>query len=257
MSTASVDRTYTYDQSWTHERRRLALIEQLWDHRTTGTLDRLGVLPGWRCVDVGAGGGSIARWLRDRVGPEGHVVAADLDTRYVEGEVGIEARSIDILTDDLEVGAYDLVHCRLLLHHLPGRELAAVERMARALRPGGLLVVTEPYLGAMFGTATPELASMWQAFDAATPSADFRWAPKLLPTLVAAGLTDVDASAAADVVRGATDLAEVLALTVEAVRGRVTDEPGVDAGLRILADPKTLEAGLVWYCAWGRKEGNR
>jgi hypothetical protein len=35
--------------------------------------------PGWRCLEVGSGGGSIAAWLCDRVGPDGSVLATDLD----------------------------------------------------------------------------------------------------------------------------------------------------------------------------------
>src|SRR5882757_6137206 len=76
-------------------------------------LEQIGVGEGWRCLDVGAGGGSISRWLRDRVGPDGRVVSVDLDTRFVEDEPGIEALQLDILSDDLEQEAFDLVHCRL------------------------------------------------------------------------------------------------------------------------------------------------
>ena len=107
---------YGFDPSWSDERRRLALIERVYDPATTSRLEQLGVGAAWRCLDVGAGGGSIARWLRDRVGPDGSVVAVDLDTRFFE--TGIEARRLDILADELERDAYDLVHCRCLLHHL-------------------------------------------------------------------------------------------------------------------------------------------
>jgi SAM-dependent methyltransferase len=116
---------------------------------TISRLTELGVAAGWRCLDVGAGRGSVARWLRDRVGPDGRVVAVDLDTRFFENEPGIEASQRDILADEIEQDAFDLVHCRLLLHHLRGRQLEAVTRMASALRPGGVLIASECYLGAM------------------------------------------------------------------------------------------------------------
>src|SRR5438552_13919852 len=117
-------------------------------------LTQLGVRRGWRCLDVGAGGGSIAPWLRDRVGPEGKVVAVDLDARFFDKEPGIEARELNILTDDLERDEYDLVHCRLLLHHLRGNQLNALRRMAAALRPGGVLLTSECYLGALLASPT-------------------------------------------------------------------------------------------------------
>ena len=244
---------YGYNPSWPDERRRLALIERIWDPVTTALLERLGVSAGWRCLDVGAGGGSIARWLRDRVGANGTVVAVDLDTRFFEGEKGIEARRLDILTGDLERDAYDVVHCRLLLHHLRGKELDAVRRMVAALRPGGVLLATEPYLGAMFSSPTPALAKMWRALDEAMPNANFMWAPALPATLEAAGLTEVEAEGKADVVRGGTPEADVLGLTVKAVRERIPVDVDIDAGLDLLNDPTTLEPGVVWYYAWGRR----
>jgi SAM-dependent methyltransferase len=140
---------YGFDPSWSDERRRLALIERCYDPMTISRLTELGVVAGWRCLDVGAGRGSVARWLRDRVGPDGRVVAVDLDTRFFENEPGIEASQRDILADEIEQDAFDLVHCRLLLHHLRGRQLEAVTRMASALRPGGVLIASECYLGAM------------------------------------------------------------------------------------------------------------
>jgi len=244
---------YGYDPSWPDERRRLALIERIWDPATTAQLDRLGVANGWRCVDVGAGGGSIARWLRDRVGADGTVVAVDLDTRFFEGENGIEARRLDILGDDLERDAYDLVHCRLLLHHLRGKELEAVRRMVAALRPGGVLLAAEPYLGAMLSSPTPALAAIWRALVEAMPNANFLWAPALPATLESAGLTNVEATGKADVIRGGTPEADVLGLTVKAVRERIPREVDIDNGLKVLDDPATLEPGVVWYYAWGRR----
>src|SRR5262245_24735854 len=52
--------------------------------RSTGS-KICGVRPGWRCLEVGAGGGSIAAWLADCVGSEGAVVATDLDTTHLRG----------------------------------------------------------------------------------------------------------------------------------------------------------------------------
>ncbi len=60
--------TYTYDQAWQDERERLAGIERLWDEGTFALLERLGVGPGSRVAEVGAGGGSVVEWLSERVG---------------------------------------------------------------------------------------------------------------------------------------------------------------------------------------------
>jgi len=85
------------------------------------------------------------------------------------------------------------------------------------------------------------------------PNADYEWAVALPATLQAAGLTEVAATGAVDVVQGATPVAEFWRLTVEAVRARMPDDVNVDAGLRVLADPASFEPSFVWYTAWGRR----
>ena len=119
----------------TEERRRLELLEQCLDPMTTRSLDAIGVKPGWRCLELGGGGGSVTRMLCDRVGPDGRVAAVDLDTRFLDE---IEADNLDVLsqnvlTDGIPGDAYDLVHARLLLMHLPTRE-KFVGDMAAAVR---------------------------------------------------------------------------------------------------------------------------
>src|SRR5207253_1047892 len=98
---------------------------------------------GWRCLEVGAGAGSVARWLAGKVGPSGTVVASDLNPRFLDDvPANVEVRQHDVAKDDLEVGAYDLVHSRLLLMHLP-EPAGALEKMVRAVKPGGWLVTEE------------------------------------------------------------------------------------------------------------------
>jgi SAM-dependent methyltransferase len=99
---------------------------------------------------MGAGAGSIACWLAARVAPSGQVVATDIDPRFLQNTTrpNLEVRRHDIRTDALESDAYDLVHCRNLLIHLPNPEQSA-RRMVAALRPGGWLMAEEPDLTAM------------------------------------------------------------------------------------------------------------
>jgi SAM-dependent methyltransferase len=122
---------------------RLRLLEVCRDPGTIRRLDRLGVSCGWRCVEVGAGHGSIARWLAGRVGPAGSVLAADINPQFLtDMPTGVEVRRLDIRHDDLATDTYDLVHCRALLMHLPD-PTAALVRLVAALRPGGLFLLEE------------------------------------------------------------------------------------------------------------------
>src|SRR5689334_8013291 len=106
------------------QRARLKAAEDLLDDGTIRVLARVGVQPGWRCLEVGAGGGSIARWLADTVGPTGHVLATDVNTRDLDsgGRPVLEVRQHDIVADPLQEAAFDLVHARLVLEHLPERD---------------------------------------------------------------------------------------------------------------------------------------
>ena len=136
--------TYLFEHTWEEERRRLELLEAVFDPGSRHHLGRLPLPAGARCLEVGAGAGSIARWLCDRVGPGGRVVATDLDTGFLEqlAEENLEVRRHDIVTDDLDEDHYDLVHARLVLEHIPERD-RVLARLAAALRPGGWLVVED------------------------------------------------------------------------------------------------------------------
>lgn len=135
---------YVFTHDWELEEARLRLLGEIFDPPTTDRLRRLGVGTGWRCLEVGAGAGSLAAWLAAQVGPDGRVVATDVDTGFLENEAipGVEVRRHDIVADDLEEGAFDLVHSRLVLEHLTERDLA-LKRMVAALVPGGVLVIED------------------------------------------------------------------------------------------------------------------
>jgi SAM-dependent methyltransferase len=150
------NRYFAKDSPDTFERERLSLLTQIADPITTRRLNEMSVEPGWRCLDVGAGDGSVARWLAKRVGPEGRVVATDLNPRFLGGHElpNLEVRRHDILADDLEAEHYDLVHCRCVLQHLV-EPLRALRRMVNAVRPGGWLFVEEVD-GGIFGATDPE-----------------------------------------------------------------------------------------------------
>src|SRR4051794_20594420 len=82
-------------------RERLDLLEACHDPSSRHRAAALGVGPGWRCLEAGAGGGSFARWLAGRVGETGHVVAADLDVRLLEDADDVEPWQMDLAKEEL------------------------------------------------------------------------------------------------------------------------------------------------------------
>ena len=116
-------------------------MEALWDPGSQALLDELGIGPGWKCLEVGAGGGSLVEWMADR---GAHVTAIDINTRFVDhlASDSITVRRIDIRDDELPQSEFDLVHPRLVLEHLSGRR-HVLDRLAATLRPGGWIVIED------------------------------------------------------------------------------------------------------------------
>ncbi|HMD45401.1 MAG TPA: methyltransferase domain-containing protein [Acidimicrobiales bacterium] len=116
-------------------------------------LDRLGIGPGWVCVDVGAGGGDVSVALAEVVGQTGRVYAVDSDPLARDEVARAAAAHAQVLAitqagEDLVLPEpVDLAFCRFLLLHVadPG---AVLVRMAAAVRPGGWVVAQEPITSA-------------------------------------------------------------------------------------------------------------
>lgn len=186
---------YVYDAAWEQERARLAALETVWDPGTHAVLTRYGVGPGCKVLEAGAGGGSVVSWLAEQVTDAGRVLAVDLDTRFVEPLRSrvVEVRQANLVTDDLPEGAFDLVHCRMVLEHIPehGQVLA---RLVGALRPGGRLVV-EDLDWASFGIEAADEADERAANGVldfmASAGFDRVFGRRLVSLLLAQGLEDV------------------------------------------------------------------
>lgn len=129
--------------------KRFDALSAIFNPVTARHFEKLGVDRGWKCWDVGAGGSSVPRWLAARVGPTGYVLATDIDIGWITGDLGahVEVRNHDVARDKPPSGQFDLVHARLVLSHLPDRDVA-LQRMVESLRPGGWLLI-EDFDGAL------------------------------------------------------------------------------------------------------------
>jgi SAM-dependent methyltransferase len=143
-ATADPTAGYALDAAWHSERARLDSLTALYDPGTLEVCERLGLAAGWRCLDVGAGTGTLALALAERVAPSGTVVALDIDTRFLEPLAApqLECARLDVTTEALPRAEFDLVHARLLLEHLPARG-EVLSSLVAAARPGGWVLVED------------------------------------------------------------------------------------------------------------------
>ena len=129
-------------------------MEALWDPGSKALFVELGISKGWKCLEVGAGGGSLVEWMAAQ---GASVLAVDIDTRFVEplASDSIEVRRIDVRTDELPQAEFDLVHSRLVLEHLTDRAdsprvvvlsaKTAARDVIRALSLGAADYLTKPF----------------------------------------------------------------------------------------------------------------
>lgn len=247
---------------------RFAGLSAVFDPGTVVHLEALGVGPGWQCLEIGAGGPSIPRWLAERVGQTGRVVATDLDTRWLEAAElpHVELRRHDVANDPLEEDHFDLVHARLVLVHVPGR-LQALRRMFSAVRPGGWLCiedfdcVTVPPFVEPQGPAE-ELATRYnEAFYRllASRGADLHFGSRLPRLLCRLGLLDV--RAAGRIIYGGPGIGQVVTANTEQVRAGLVAEgltdDDIDRYIAMVADPDFPMSLPLMVAAWGRRPLHR
>ena len=210
--------TYVFDQAWERERDRLSSLEGLFDEATTRYLSRLGVAAGWRCLEVGCGAGSVARWLAERVGDTGRVVATDLDTRFIDdhGYANLETRQHDLMSGPPEHAAFDVVHARAVVEHVPDHHTALANLLA-AVRPGGWVLVEDVDFGGPMAAALarytspsehgPLIERIYRAGEAvfAAIGADASFGVQLVGALDAAGFEEVGGEFHAPIVSGGSE----------------------------------------------------
>jgi SAM-dependent methyltransferase len=238
------------------------------DEPTIGVLDPL-VPKGGVCLELGAGSGTIARWMAERVGPEGRVVVTDLDPVNIPHDVrdhpAVEVQKHDARTGPLPAGPFDVIHARCLWAHLVGRD-DRVPMLVESLAPGGSLVIedwgADPIARIAFSPwdNTQTLFEMYQRalvlmFRAA--GNDGSWAGRIHAVMTDAGLIDVQTRVQARSWRGGTAGA---GLPI-AVSGQVADKlaehgmpgPELDELRQHLANPHVVVLGNLTWTTVGRR----
>jgi ubiquinone/menaquinone biosynthesis C-methylase UbiE len=250
---------------------RFASLDALYNFRTFRFLETAGIGPGWHCLEVGGGSGSVAAWMADRVGASGYVLVTDLDPRFMEGSAyrrpaHMKLRRHDIGADPLPESAFDLIHARLVLQHVPQRQ-EALAKLVAALKPRGGLVIEEfdgPLIDRAIPVADASEAERFRKMGRAVARLmddrgfDVEWARRLYGHLKAAGLTEVGMEGHMSVCeRGSLgtslDTANYGQVRSEAVAKGLITEAEIDAVLRRLEGPDFAVFSPVMFTAWGRR----
>jgi ubiquinone/menaquinone biosynthesis C-methylase UbiE len=263
---------YIADRSWSPEQGRLAALARALDPSTRRYLDQLGLSAGMRCLEVGAGAGSIACYLAERVGDTGVVVATDLDTALLEplralhGNLTVEQG--DIAADvprSTPAQGFDLAHARLVLGHIAARE-RALANMVKVVRPGGWLLLEEcdfvwTDVGEQPLSPTEAIEPYYRVWTQIVSYMRERgyavhWGRKLAHAMREAGLEQVQGEALALV--GNRDLAWAMALTIERFGAVLVREGRLTAAqlsgcLGVLESESLVFTGSPTFSLWGRR----
>ena len=221
------------DEASQREHERLRALARWRDPFTIDALRATGVGAGWRCLEIGAGAGTISDWLGEQVGDGGSVLSTDDDLRFhAEPRPNVEVRHHDITSDALPDDEFDLVHVRAVLQHIAERE-QVLDRLIGALKPGGWLITEEGDFRAFEAQPLPEpLGSLHRLVCAASAQQAYRetnFGTRLLHLLQERGLRDLTGVGHADTMRAREDSAEWWFLAIEHVRDMVVDAGAFDA----------------------------
>ena len=234
---------YVWQHDLEGERNRLRLMSDLLDPSSEFHLTRIGVTTGWRCLEVGAGNGSLSLWLAQCVGATGRVIASDIRTDLMEGIASgnLEVRKFDVVHDEPPSAPYDLVAIRALLHHLPERR-EVVSRMAHWLKPGGWLFVQEPDFYPTWTVEPPSQKKFWEHFIqwATTHQIDFYVGRRIASWLQEEGLRNINSEGHAIIYNGGSEFAEWWDYGIHEVAQKLQNEGRVSSA--------TLDEFFTLYC---------
>ncbi|MGP3924285.1 class I SAM-dependent methyltransferase [Streptomyces sp. 8N616] len=255
---------YVFDNTTVHSREQHHCLTAAYDPMTLERLAQTGVASGWRCLEIGSGGGSVARWLAERVAPTGEVVATDIDPRHLTERPCLTVAKHDVVTDPLPSATFDLVVVRLVLQHLPQR-LAVLGKLVRSLKPGGWLQIDELDTAYEPPLLTPDerAQELYETFlrtkTAVMRAAggDPQWGRRVPAAMRAAGLTGVDPQLRLQLRHaGSAALRLQLHLTHHLQDRLITagmTEQQLDEVRALMRDPSFCAVSSVMYSVHGRR----
>lgn len=242
------------------ERDRLLLLEQVKDPDTIRILKSLPIDETSRCLEIGAGMGSIAYWLAARCS-QGHVVAVDIDTRNLDPQrlSNLTIQEVDIATHEFPPSSFDLVHARAVLCHLSARE-EVLTRAYRWISPGGWLIVEDVYTLPVGTSPYPAMNRYAAAAHQAAQQrgADMQWGSRLPGIMAQLGFAHIAAEASPRLAGSGGLPDQLWRINLEQagshmVRSGLLTEAELDECLSLLDNPDFVDIRYLGIATWGQK----
>ncbi|HXQ76383.1 MAG TPA: class I SAM-dependent methyltransferase [Acidimicrobiales bacterium] len=263
------DGRYPMWNSTDDEAARLGKLQGLHDDASVRRLRALGVGPGWDCLELGAGAGSMATWMADEVGATGTVTAVDRDTSQLQRlgqRPGVAVVEDDLTTMAFAEASFDVIHSRSVLMHVETAD-DVVARLVPALRPGGVVLFEEAD-GAPATTAVDPPAPFVAVM---VPLARrWTWARHLPDLLDRLGMEDVHDDRRDGPLTGGDAVGAFWQHTLRSIRvfltdpermasagAAVMDDATIDAMLDLLDDPDFVMPFALRHNVSGRRPGAR
>lgn len=250
-----------YDET---ERQRLDALAALLDPFTFHQLKQIGIEPGWRCLEIGAGTATVSQWMAEQLGGEGEVLCTDLQTDFIANidHPLIRVEKLDVTQPPPELEPFDLVVVRAVHHHIPDRD-AAARNIAKTVRPGGHILYVEPDIHPAFCDDHPVWKRLWQAlFEwGERRDIDYYTGRRVPAQLASIGMDIVS-------VRGETDLfngseasktaRDLYRMTFDVVLQPLLDEgflskSDAEDAYALLDNPKAWLMGFCFFATHARK----
>lgn len=257
------------------EEERLRQQARELENESRWLLDRLGIQPGARAIDLGCGPQGILDLLSERVGPRGAVVGIERSDQSVRLArkfaadrqlANVEVAQGDATATGLPRGSFDVVHARLVLVNVPRPE-QVVEEMVALVRPGGVVASHEadylPHLCDPPSAAWNRLSELYQTYSRAN-GIDLFVGRRTHRLLRDAGIVDIHVNPVIHVYPHGHNRRTIFWDFIQNVRDRMIAHGLIGDGeltrlmdelRRHLDDPRTLVVSHLFFQVWGRKAG--
>ncbi len=243
------------------ELHRLRSLQEQLDPVSTAILAGRELPASPRFLELGAGAGSIARWMAERH-PSGHVTAVDIDVRYLDAgwAPNLDVREGDVRMLDFPADSFDLIHARTLLMHLPERE-EIIKQASTWLAPNGWLVLEDIATFPFDSSPHPEWRKVKDALVVLLErqGGDFGWARRRQPAVLAdIGLADIGMSVNVFTIGDGGPAERFWRAFLTQVRPVLSDQglltsDELDTALALLDRPEFVTTSEALISAWARR----